>query len=514
MAEEADIFDEAVKVSRNTTALLRLQKIVNCVSSSQDRVLFDMVGPLARHLRQNPSLLSMLLAIADSGALFDVEEWGDVVEQVEQEGPEDGAGDEGMESSTGEERFSDDDKESTTSSHLPSLYLRRISGTVEELSSWSKHFVKAFPYWEAEELAHQMRLEKLPATAMASRSYPGISSLKKGWERDREDLQSKNPTRYSSFILSNQLQDRVEHFQIKLEGEEWFVRQGAAGLRESVIIQEIEEVIIAVLGVWRLNSSFGRLRSSYLPSAIDTAIRDSIDSIINVASSPLPLSHFDLPAHSGYLPRPISAPTPILPSHSPLLFPSECQAVKEAKTSLLQKHSLDLNQVLSSEQQGVSPEFLRIWLFNSTTFEISPRGFVESAVHGLSDVTREELDVSSRVEFHNGGSGNAAFSDKQLQGLARNISSSFVVSSSLSSPILKEQSTTAAGIALDDQAGYPSPVSSASTLIAQQYGCFLDLFGMSTDHRDVRRALYYWLRHLRILGSRIVSLNSSQVSAS
>lgn len=522
--ERADEFRIAARASSSLEPLAHLEKLVNYVSASQDRVLFDMAGPFAVHLRSaKSSLLSMLLNMADSGTAFEVDDWKEVLERVEKESQGKGSTDNGiLEEEEGEEEESEEelderenllgsDKEGETSTalHMPSVYLRKVTGTVEEMLHWSKPFVKSFPTREPEELAFQKSIEKKPMNEMVSRFYCGIASRKKGWERDRDDLKSKISTRYTDFVKSNHLEDRVEHFQFKIKGKEWLVVNGRAGFRESLIIQEMEEVLIAVCGVAGLNSAFGRLRSSFSPNSEDRAIRDAVNLMLKEPSSSIPLSPLNPPQHSARTPPSTSSQQiSTLPLQTLLLSHSDRQALREAKINLLRKHALDLNQTLKLKDQGVSDKYLKTWLFNATTFEVSARGSLDTPVHSLGDITVEELDQSNGVDFHNTRNGNSPFSDKRVQALIRNIATPFTIPSTFSAPSLGDALTSTSGRV----ASYPSPVSPASKIIAQQYGCVLDLFGMSTDHEDVANALYFWLRHLRILGAQIVSSSSSQVS--
>lgn len=134
-------------------------------------MLFNVDGPLARHLRSNSSMLSMLLDIADSGMNFEVDKWGELLQRVEKESVEHGTKDNGIEEVDDQEEnlLRNDKKEETaTSLHLPSIYLRRLSGSVDEQIKWSKEFIKKCPAWEPEELALQKSLQKRPGNETAS----------------------------------------------------------------------------------------------------------------------------------------------------------------------------------------------------------------------------------------------------------------------------------------------------------------------------------------------------------
>lgn len=220
-----------------------------------------MEGPLAHHRQTNPSVLRMSLDIAESGTAFRVEEWGKLLGRVEQEVVEGTAENgSGEDKDLSEENLPENQTESVSSFHLPTLYLRRVLGTVGEQLKWSRNIVKAFPFWEPEELGFQKSVQNAPADLTATRFYAGMSHGKKGWEQDCDDLKAGKSARYTSLISSNGLRDRVEHFHFRLTGNKWIIcGGGGAKLRESIIIQGVEEVAIAVLGKSRFNSASGGL---------------------------------------------------------------------------------------------------------------------------------------------------------------------------------------------------------------------------------------------------------------
>lgn len=289
-------------------------------------------------------------------------------------------------------------------------------------------------------------------------------------------------------------------------------------MRESIIVQETEEAVIAVLDVFRLNSAYGRLRSSFSPNSDDVAIRDSIHAMLEKAQSPLDFGPLDHSEGFSLIPPRIPVQTsPPLSQEGLLSFP-ERQDLREAKVDLLRNHSRDLNHMLSLEERGVGNEFLQFWLFNATTFEVSARGSIETPIQALCDVTREELDVSKGVQFHNTRSGSGPFSDKLLQSHVRNMPSPFFApspspTSGPSESLSSSSSDTRADRAPTLSHGYPAPSSIASRLVAREYGCMVNLFGLSTNHEDVVTAIYYWLRHLRIVENPVICMNSSKVCA-